>query len=71
MSLPRLTGALCATIAIVLGLAVLLGWAVHSTLIIQAAPDLAPMQRNTAAGFVLCGLAVLGTVVSWPRLVFI
>jgi signal transduction histidine kinase len=57
--------------AIVLGLIVMLGWAVHSTLLIQAAPDLAPMQRNTAVSFVFCGLAIVGIVVSQPRLIFL
>jgi two-component system, sensor histidine kinase and response regulator len=56
---------------VTLGFAVLVGWAVHSTLLIQVWPSLAPMQRNTAVGFVLLGIAMLGTVVSRPRLVFI
>ncbi len=71
MSRSRLTGVLCASITMVLGLVVLAGWAVHSTLLIQIAPNLAPMQRNTAVSFVLCGLAILGTVVGRPRLVFL
>ena len=57
--------------AIMLGLVVLLGWAVHSPALIQIGPDLAPMQRNTAAGFVLCGMAILGIVLSRPRVIFI
>jgi two-component system, sensor histidine kinase and response regulator len=71
MSCPRLTGVLCALMAIMLGLVVLLGWAVHSPALIQIGPDLAPMQRNTAAGFVLCGMAILGIVLSRPRVIFI
>ncbi len=70
MSCARLTGALCATITIVLGLVALLGWAVHAPLLIQGAADLAPMQRNTAVSFVLCGLAIVGLVVSRPRLIY-
>ena len=65
MSWPGITGALCGVLAILIGAIVLLGWAIHSPLLIQVAPDLAPMQRNTAASFVLIGLALLGIV--WNR----
>jgi len=71
MSWPRITGAVCAALAILLGFVVLLGWAIHSTLLIQIARNLAPMQRNTAASFTLIGLALLGIVIRRPRLIFI
>jgi len=71
MSWPRMTGALFGALAILLGSFVLVGWAVHSTFLIQVAPDLAPMQRNTALSFSLSGLALLGIVMSRRRLVFI
>ena len=71
MSWPRMTGAVCGALAILLGFVVLLGWAIHSAFLIQVAPDLAPMQRNTAAGFALSGLALLGIVMRKPRLTFI
>ena len=71
MSWPGMTGALCGMLSILLGVIVLLGWAVHSPLLIQVEPDLAPMQRNTAAGFVLIGFALLGIVWSKPRLTFV
>ncbi|HEV8039165.1 MAG TPA: ATP-binding protein [Bryobacteraceae bacterium] len=71
MSLSRNTGALCGALAILLGSVVLLGWAVHSTFLIQVAPHLAPMQRNTAFSFALTGLALLGIVWSKPWLTFI
>ena len=71
MSLSRTTGALCGALAILLGSVVLLGWTVHSTFLIQVAPNLAPMQRNTALSFALTGLALLGIVWSKPRLTFI
>jgi len=64
-SWPRMTGALCGVLAILLGIMVLLGWAIHSPLLIQAAPDLAPMQRNAAVSFVLIGLALLGIL--WSK----
>jgi signal transduction histidine kinase len=66
-----MTGALCGILVILLGTVVLLGWAIHSPLLIQAAPDLAPMQRNTAFSFALIGLALLGIVWSKTRLTFI
>jgi signal transduction histidine kinase len=65
-----MTGAVCGALAILLGSLVLAGWAVHSTFLIQVAPDLAPMQRNTAVSFALCGLALLGIVMGRPRLTF-
>jgi PAS domain S-box-containing protein len=70
MSLPRVTGALCGALAILLGAAVLVGWAVHSTFLIQVAPDLPPMQRPTAVSFALSGLALLGIVMRRPRFTF-
>jgi signal transduction histidine kinase len=54
-----------------LGLAVLLGWAIHSTVLIQVIPDFAPMQRNTAISLLFTGAALWATAVNRPRLVFI
>src|SRR5580704_1007645 len=70
-SWPGLTAALAGVLAILLGLVVLVGWAVHSTFLIQVSPNLAPMQRNTAVSFILCGLALLGIVMGRPRLTLI
>src|SRR5438552_13716903 len=66
MPWTRLVGAISGGLAVALGLAVLGGWAFHSTLLIQIAPDLAPMQRNTAMCFALTGLALLGMVADRP-----
>jgi PAS domain S-box-containing protein len=66
-----MTGALCAALAILLGSAVLVGWAVHSAFLIQVAPDFPPTQRTTAVSFVLSGLALLGIAMSRPRFTFI
>jgi two-component system, sensor histidine kinase and response regulator len=67
MPWTRLAGALSGGLAVTLGLAVLGGWAFHSTFLIQIAPNLAPMQRNTALCFALTGLALLGMVADRPQ----
>jgi signal transduction histidine kinase len=66
-----MTGAFCSILTILLGIVVLTGWAIHAPLLIQVAPDLAPMQRNTAVSFALIGLALLGIVRRKPRLTLI
>ncbi len=71
MSSATRTGALCGALAILLGSLVLAGWAAHSTFLIQVAPNMAPMQRNTALGFGLTGLALLGIVMGKRRLTLI
>ena len=71
MSLPRIVGALSGALAILLGSVVLLGWAIHSSVLIQVAPYLAPMQRNSAASFVAIGLALVGVATNRPRFAFI
>jgi signal transduction histidine kinase/CheY-like chemotaxis protein len=71
MSPSRIIGALSGALAVLLGSVVLLGWAVHSTILVQVAPSLAPMQRNTALGFILTGLALVGIVMGKPRLTLI
>ncbi len=71
MSLPRMTAALCGALTVLLGLLVLLGWALHSTSLVRIAPDLPPMQRSTAAAFALLGVALLGIVRSKPRFTFV
>jgi len=67
MSWPGMTGAICGFLSILLGTTVLIGWMIHSPFLIQIAPDLAPMQRNTAVSFILIGLALIGIVRSKPR----
>jgi PAS domain S-box-containing protein len=71
MSLPRMIGALFGALAVLLGFTILVGWAVHSTLITHVAPDLFPTQRGTAIGFIFGGLALLSVVWSRPRFTFI
>jgi signal transduction histidine kinase len=65
-----MTGAVCAALAILLGLAVVGGWVVHFAPLIQLAPNLAPMQRNTALCLILSGLALLGVVRARRWIVF-
>ncbi|HSP66157.1 MAG TPA: ATP-binding protein [Bryobacteraceae bacterium] len=67
MAWTRLAGAISGGLAVALGLAVLGGWVFHSTFLIQVAPNLAPMQRNTALCFGLTGLALLGMVAGRPQ----
>jgi PAS domain S-box-containing protein len=50
---------LAATTTVAIGLIVLVGWLVHALPLIQISPSFAPMQRNTAFGFVLCGVGLL------------
>ena len=70
MSWPRLIGAVCGSFAALLGIAVLAGWAGGSPFLIQVLPKFAPMQRNTAAGFVLCGTVALCIAANRSRLVY-
>src|SRR5690349_16644848 len=71
MSWPGVTGAMCGISAILLGVLVLFGWTVHSPVLVQFVPGLAPMQRNTAVSFALTGIALLAIVWSKPRLALI
>ena len=65
------TGAFCAGAVIVLSLLVLTGWAIHSTVLTQIAPQFYPMYRNTAIGFGLSGLAIFGILAGRSRVVFV
>jgi len=64
LSLARFAGLL----SLVLGAIVLLGWYLHEPALIQVNPAFVPMQYNTALGFALGGLALLGLAWSWPRI---
>lgn len=50
---------LLGAIAVTTSLVVLTAWFVHRVDLIQISPSFPPMQRNTAAGIFLCGLALL------------
>jgi PAS domain S-box-containing protein len=64
LNLARFTGFL----SLALGAVVLLGWYLHEPALIQVNPAFVPMQYNTALGFALGGLALLGLALSWPRI---
>jgi signal transduction histidine kinase/CheY-like chemotaxis protein len=70
-SWPKRTGAGSGVLAVMLGLAVLAGSAVHSTFLLQIVPHLAPMHWSTATCFVLSGLAILCLVMGRLRLVLV
>ena len=55
-----ITGA--AVVSAALGILVLLGWYTRNATLIQMHPMLAPMQFNTALGFLLCGLMLLAHI---------
>jgi PAS domain S-box-containing protein len=46
-------------LVVALSVAVLVGWYIHFIPLIQVIPTLAPMQRMTALGFLLCGCALI------------
>ncbi len=64
LNLARLAGA----ISLLLGSVVLLGWYLHEPALIQVNPAFVPMQYNTALGFALAGLALMGLAWHWPRI---
>ena len=67
LNLARFTGFL----SLALGAVVLLGWYLHEPALIQVNPAFVPMQYNTALGFALGGLALLGVAGPWPRIAWI
>jgi PAS domain S-box-containing protein len=49
-----------------LAIVVLVGWFTNTPVLMQIVPDLAPMQRNTAACFLLLGLAMIWATTAHP-----
>src|ERR1700722_4888182 len=68
---PKALGVFGGALPILLGSAVLVGWTIHSSLLIQLAPNLAPMQPIAAVSFILAGFALLGIVTARLRLTVI
>lgn len=54
--------------ATLLGVLVLAGWHTHNTKLIQVLPAFVPMQYNTAAGFLACGVGLLSVGLGRARL---
>lgn len=54
-------------LTMLLGIVVLTGWYTGTTSLIQVLPAFVPMQYNTALGFVLCGVGMLGVVAGRAR----
>ncbi|HED16048.1 MAG TPA: response regulator [Gammaproteobacteria bacterium] len=65
------TANLSGLISLLLGGIVLLGWYLHEPALIQVNPAFVPMQYNTALGFALGGMALLGLIWSWARFAFV
>jgi hypothetical protein len=53
--------------ALLLGLIVIVGWCMGNRTLVQVLPGFAPMQFNTALGFVLCGVALLSLAFGQDR----
>lgn len=68
MHLGRPVAVAAGSIAVALGVAVLVGWYTRSTLLIQVVPAFAPMQYNAALAFLLCGTGLLALIGGWLRL---
>jgi signal transduction histidine kinase len=64
---PTRLAAGAAAFVMALGATVLAGWFSYSPALIQVLPQLPPMTRNTAACFLLCGLALLMLALRGPR----
>lgn len=56
ITLHRLLNWVVSLLTLMLGTLVLIGWYIHSVLLIQIHPSFVPMQYNTALGFLLGGL---------------
>lgn len=61
--MPKIAG----LFSLVLGATVIFGWLIHNTFLIQISPSFAPMQVNTALGFILSGAGLLALAFGWHR----
>src|SRR5580704_8232510 len=71
MSWPRRIAAISATLAVLLGLTVLVGWVFHNWSVIKISPKLAPMQPTTAISFISAGLGLFGIILAKRRWIFV
>lgn len=68
---PRRLAIGSALFSIVLGTSVLIGWATHTFVLIQILPHLPFMVKNTAASFLLIGVALLTLALKGPRWIIV
>ena len=64
----KLASLACASLLILLGLLVIIGWYTNTSQLVQIYPTWVPMQYNTALGFILCGLGLFGLILRLPSL---
>jgi signal transduction histidine kinase len=64
---PRRFAIGAAVFAIILGASVLIGWVTQTLVLVQVLPNLPFMVKNTAASFLLSGVALLVLVLKGPR----
>jgi PAS domain S-box-containing protein len=69
-SVVKRTGLFCGAVAMLLGLAVLLGWAIDVPVLIRVTTEMAPMQRGAALGFLFTGFAFVGIGAGKPGFTF-
>ena len=67
----RRLASICGASIVLLGVVVLLGWALHSSPLVQIEPSFPPMHRNTAVLFALTGIMLLGVVRGRPVTVLV
>jgi hypothetical protein len=65
---PRLFTLMSGVITVLVGVAVLYGWFAQNAALIQVFPHFAPMQFNTALGFLLAGLGLISVTVKYSDL---
>ncbi len=63
----KIAATILGCVVMLLGAIVLLGWHIHSPLLIQVHPSFVPMQYNTALGFFFGGAGFLSLLKGWTR----
>jgi signal transduction histidine kinase len=68
---PRRFATGAAVFAIILGTSVLIGWVTQTLVLVQVLPDMPFMVKNTAASFLLGGVALLTVALKGPRWIIV
>ncbi len=71
LNLAAKTAAVCGGLAILLGAAVLVGWAIDRRFSFKSLPRFLPLSATRPSSLALSGLALLGIVMNRARLMFI